>query len=238
MPYPIGKRSVTLGDLQVRYLNGGVVTVDATFQLQGPQPPVQLAPPRQRSARHRHVPLRQLEATVRVVRELSVIDLDFDLGNPYQLPDTISGAEFVFHGSKHTWDTIYESGGLRSTGMNTNIDLHVASSAQNLTAYVSGTRSLAVAHKFARMGLDPAQGQYGFVYLFHVEGGIVIAPHLHGHNQAEVTGLGMVPVRDILMFKWLAQPRTVYVNREYNATQLTPQLIDRGLRLIGGGATP
>lgn len=238
MPYPIGKRSVALGDLQVYYLNSGVVTVDATFQLHGPQPPAHAAPPRQRSARHRHVPLRQLEASVRVVRELGVLDLDFELGNPYQVADTIGGSEFVFHGTKHTWDTIYESGGLRSTGMNTNIDQHVFSSAQNLTAYVSGTRALSVAHKFARMGLDPTQGQYGFVYLFHVEGGIVIDPYLHGHNQAEVAGLGMVPVRDILMFKWLAQPRTVYVNREYNATQLTPQLIDRGLRLIGGGATP
>ncbi len=238
MPYPIGKRSVTLGDLQVRYLNSGVVTIDPVFQLQGAQPAAHAAPPRQRSARHRHVPLRQLEATVRVVRELSEFDLDFDLGNPYLVPDTISGAEFVFHGTKHTWDTIYESGGLRSTGMNTNIGEHVHSSAQYQTAYVSGTRSLAVAHKFARSGLDAAQGEFGFVYLFHVEGGIVIAPHLHGHHQAEVTGLGEVPVRDILMFKWLAQPRTVYVNREYNATQLTPLLIDRGLRLIGGGATP
>lgn len=40
------------------------------------------------------------------------------------------------------------------------------------------------------------------------------------------------------MVPWLAQPRTVYVYREYNATQLTWQLIDRGLRLISGSATP
>ena len=237
MPYPVGKRSVNLGKLEVRHLTQGIVTTAATFQVQGPAPAIHSAPPRQRSARRGHLPRRQLQALSHMINNLNVLDLDFD-PQTYVPDDTISGAEFVFHGTKHTWDTIYESGGLLSTGMNTSISDHVHSSATHATAYVSGTRSLSVAYNFAKSALNPNNGEYGFIYLFHVEGGIVISPAAHTHNQAEVTGIGQVPVRDILMFKWMAQPRTVYVNREYNATSLTPQLIDRGLRMIGGGALP
>jgi hypothetical protein len=114
----------------------------------------------------------------------------------------------------------------------------VFNSQQAQSAYVSGTRALSVAHSFASGGgLLKERGEYGFVYMFHIEGGIQIGPG-HNHRQAEVTGLGKVPIRDILMFKWLAQPRKIYINLDYTATATPPLLLNACLTAIGGGATP
>lgn len=238
MPYDRGKLSVNRGSLQVRYLNSGYVTTGPTFQYPNnlPLPNAMLAPPRSARARRVFTPT-QLQALGAMIQELGELDLDFDPTNPYGATDLITGSEFVFHGSRVPWDEIYESGGLRSVGMNTGIGAHVHNSTQAQSAYVSGTRALSVAMSFARSQLDQSRGEYGFIYLFHIEGGIQISPY-HGHRQAEIAGIGQVPISDILMFKWLAQPRKVYVNLEYTATPLTANTITQGLVAIGGGATP
>jgi hypothetical protein len=238
VPYDVGKLSVNRGSLQVRYLNNGYVTTTATFQLPNnvPFPNAHVAPPR--SARARRVFTRtQVQALAAVVQDLGEMDLDYDPTNPYLASDLITGPEFVFHGSRIPWDEIHESGGLRAVGMNTGIGAHVHNSTQAQSAYVSGTRALSVATSFAGSHLLQSRGEYGFVYLFHIEGGIQISP-VHGHNQAEIAGVGQVPISDILMFKWLAQPRKIYINREYTATPLTAITITQGLIAIGGGATP
>jgi hypothetical protein len=237
MPYERGKLSVQRGNLRVVYLNNGFVTVGSTFQLpQGPGPAPMVAPARQGRERRKFDP-RQVSTMGAMVQDLTEWDVDFNATNPYGATDLISGPEFAFHGSKTTWDAIYESGGLQAVGANTDIGAHVHSSTQAQSAYVSGTRALSVAHSFGRGGLDQARGEYGFVYMFHVEGGILIGPG-HNHNQAEITGLGKIPIRDILMFKWLAQPRKIYINREYTATPVPPVLLQNCLTAIGGGATP
>lgn len=237
MPYDLGKLSVNKGHLQAVYLNHGIATVGSTFQLPvGPPMLTHVAPAKRRRAR-RVFTANQVATMGKMVQDLSELDLDFDALNPYGATDLISGPEFVFHGSKTTWDAVYESGGLHSAGMGTDIGAHVHSSQASQSAYVSGTRALSVAHSFATGALDKAKGEYGFVYMFHVEGGIVIDPG-HGHNQAEVAGLGEVPIRDILMFKWLAQRRKIYINLDYAATPTPPALIHNCLVLIGGGATP
>lgn len=238
MPYEPGKRSVNLGTLQARYLNNGIARMARNFQLPNnlPPPGPNVAPFKQGASR-RVFTRRQVMSMSQIVNEHNEGELDFDPANPYGASDTINGAEFVFHGSKVTWDAIYERGGLMSVGMNPRIDQHVHSSTQAESAYISGTRALSVAQSFASKSLRPTHGEYGFIYLFHIEGGIVIGPG-HGHNQAEIVGLGQVPIRDILMFKWLAQPRKIYINQEYEATPLTGPTINQGLNLIGDGATP
>jgi hypothetical protein len=238
MPYERGKLSVALGRLRVVYLNNGIVRVQNTFQLPpGPALGPMVAPVRQGRERRKFDPL-QVSTMGKMVQDLGEFDLDFDATNPYQVTDLISGPEFAFHGSKQTWDAIYESGGLYSAGDNTDIGAHVFNSQQAQSAYVSGTRALSVAHSFASGGgLLKERGEYGFVYMFHIEGGIQIGPG-HNHRQAEVTGLGKVPIRDILMFKWLAQPRKIYINLDYTATATPPLLLNACLTAIGGGATP
>ena len=238
MPYERGKLSVSRGRLQVYYLNHGIVTTGRTSQLpSGPQPGPNVAPAKQGYRRARMITPAQTEMMVRMTRELNEGELDFDQANPYGASDLISGPEFVFHGSKMTWDAIHESGGLHSAGVTTDISAHVHSSQTARSGYVSGTRALSVAQSFASGGLDVSGGEYGFVYLFHVEGGVAIGPG-HIHRQAEVAGLGQVPICDIMMFKWLAQPRKIYLNLDYTATPLTGGTINSCLVMIGGGATP
>ena len=236
MPYGRGKLSVTHGNLRVMFLNHGIVTVQSTFQLPGAPPPSLNAPGRGFRERRKFDP-RQVAVMGKMVQDLGEWDLDFDPTNPYMASDLISGPEFIFHGSKQTWDVIYESGGLQSIGDNTDISQHVHNSTAAQSSYVSGTRALSVAHSFASGSLNKTVGEYGFVYMFHIDGGIVMG-NGHNHNQAEVAGLGKVPIRDILMFKWLAQPRKIYLNLQYTATPTPPNLIQNCLVAIGGGATP
>lgn len=236
MPYESGKLSVNQGRLRVIYLNHGIVSVQNRFQLDPSVVPLPHAAPPRQGRERRKVNPKQTAMMGKMVQELE-FDLDFEPTNPYSAEHLISGAEFAFHGSKQTWDGIYESGGLHSAGTGTNIDEHVHSSQDARSGYVSGTRALPVAHGFATGNLSKALGQFGFVYMFHVEGGVQISPAAL-HKQAEVVGLGKVPIRDILMFKWLAQPRKIYLNLEYSATPTNPALINTALIAIGGGALP
>jgi hypothetical protein len=148
--------------------------------------------------------------------------------------DTLTAqAEWLFHGSKASWDTIYQAGGLTPQGDNLSISDHVHSSSTNQTAYISTTRDLGVAACFASGGMDPAKGEFGYIYLVHVDNGIAIGPN-HNHQQAEVSTLGEIPVREIFMFQWLGNLRTVYVNLEFRSLPITPALIREGKRLLGG----
>ena len=73
--------------------------------------------------------------------------------------------------------------------------------------------------------------------MFHVEGGLLIGPE-HLHSQAEIARLGKVPIRDILMFKWLGEAIKIYINLEYTATRTPPELLNNCLIAIGGSAYP
>jgi hypothetical protein len=141
----------------------------------------------------------------------------------------ITGPEFLFHGSKADWDTIYASGGLKSQGSNIDLSAHVHSSSTAQSAFVSGSRVLSVAKRFA--------GDSGWIYLIYVPTGIGVFSNPI-HKQAEVAALECVPVKDLLMCKQVTEPSVVYVNKECRSVLATPQNLDRGLRLIGGGQYP
>ena len=138
----------------------------------------------------------------------------------------VTGPEFLFHGSKSDWDTIFASGGLKSQGPNVNLGAHVHSSTTAQSAFVSGTRVLSVAKSFAT--------DIGWIYLLYVPTGVGVF-HSSIHKQAEVAAIQSVPIADILMCKEVAQPNLVYVNQECRSILMNAENLERCLRLIGGG---
>ena len=222
-----------------KYRLGGVADAShSAFQLPHhlssyPAHPVTTDPKQIKKLRHERPPLAQLATMSRMVNELgSDYYLQDAMGNPGGLGDEFSivGEEFLFHGTAVDWDTIHAAGGLRCQGANTSPSDHVASSATNQTAYVSGSRRLSVAKSFAK-------GTDGWVYLLYSPHGIAVDQHFT-HKQAEVAAMEKVPLTDIFLFKHLADPSLIYENLTFRSSLATAPTLDRCLRLIGGGTYP
>ena len=227
----------TLGKLRQYQLNGVADTSPSTFQL--PNDLASYAPntvtnnPKQLKKLHRQGFSRgELAAMGQIVANYSD---DFSIGAEYSTRPgaldmdgeyAIVDAEFLFHGSPSDWDTIYQSGGLKSAGDNTALGQHVHSSSTAASCYVSGTRILSAAKSFAKT-------EDGWIYLLYARQGIGVFVN-PTHKQAEVAAIDKVATNDIMMFKQFKKPNLIYVNQEFHASLLT-QNLERGFRLLGGG---
>ena len=227
----------TRGNLRKVRLNGQPDTGPSTFQLDHglshyPAHTMARDAAEEKKLHRQGFSRSQLEMMGKIVQ---YYETDFELqgmmGRPDYIDDehSIVGPEFLLHGTQTDWDTIYDSGGLKSQGTNPSASLHVLSSSANATGYVSGTRVLSVAKSFAK--------STGWVYLIYAPQGIAVHS-TSPHKQAEVAAIDSVPIKDIFMFKLLTDPNLIYINEDFRSALKSTANLDRCLRLLGGGTYP